>query len=296
MMAMRVPGTGNPTALNDLLNRRQELNPAVTGYMRDFTAKGWELRITANITYNWRFILNASHTDRIIANTYNRTIEFLGLQQGSDGLVVQGATEVGEVPDPSDPGSTIEGYAIDPSAYSPDGVIAEYLALESQLPATLTLDNTGISRSIFDMADAVNERKLRDEKRWGLRPYRVNLYTAYDFDEGFLDGWSAGFGYRWESANIMGENSNGEEIEGESMRYADLMLRYRIKQSFFGNGRWTFQININNLFDNRDILPSRLSIDDYDGWEIPGGRGGPPYARFDLPTPREIRFSATLDF
>ena len=291
-----ISGTGNPTALNDLLNRRQELNPAVTGYMRDFTAKGWELRITANITYNWRFILNASHTDRIIANTYNRTIEFLGLQQGSDGLVVQGATEVGEVPDPSDPGSTIEGYAIDPSAYSPDGVIAEYLALESQLPATLTLDNTGISRSIFDMADAVNERKLRDEKRWGLRPYRVNLYTAYDFDEGYLDGWSAGFGYRWESANIMGENSNGEEIEGESMRYADLMLRYRIKQSFFGNGRWTFQMNINNLFDNRDILPSRLSIDDYDGWEIPGGRGGPPYARFDLPTPREIRFSATLDF
>lgn len=211
-------------------------------------------------------------------------------------MVIQGATEIGEVPDPSDPGSTITGYQIDPSAYTTDGVIAEFLALESQLPETLTLDNTGISRSIFDMADTVNERKLRDEKRWGLRPYRVNLYTSYDFYEGFLDGWSAGFGYRWESEYVMGENSNGEEIEGDSKSYADFMLRYRLKSSFIGDGRWTFQMNINNLFDNRDIQPKRLSIDNYDGWEIPGGRGGPPYARFDLPTPREFRFTVTYDF
>lgn len=126
-----------------------------------------------------------------------------------------------------------------PSVFAPEGAIP----LEDS------------SHSILDMADAVNERKLRDEKRWGLRPCRVNVYTAYGFDEGFLVGWSAGFGYRRESANIMGEISNGEGIEGASLRYADL------------------------------ILPFRLSIDDYDGWQIPGGGGGPSYARFDLPMP-----------
>ena len=44
-----------------------------------------------------------------------------------------GATEAQEVEDPEDPGSFIQGYNINASAYTSDGVIAKYLALESEL-------------------------------------------------------------------------------------------------------------------------------------------------------------------
>jgi len=49
------------------------------------------------------------------------------------------------------------------------------------------------------------------------------------------------------------------------------------------------------LFDNTDIIPSRLAIDGDIEWQVPGGRG-PAYARFDLPTPRQYRFTVTRDF
>jgi hypothetical protein len=159
------------------------------------------------------------------------------------------------------------------------------------------MDTEGISRSIFDIADNINERREALEKRWGLRPYRFNVFSTYDFKEGFLKGWSFISGYRWSSANIIGEE-NGVEFEGEPIEVADLGLRYRTARGrgfFGGDGRWTFQLNVQNALNNRTIIPSRLAIDGNIDWQVPGGRG-PAYARFDLPTPRAYRFTVTYDF
>lgn len=289
-----IPNSGNEAALEDLLNRRAELRPEVNGYFRDNVSKGVELKMTANFTKNWRFTFNAAHTDRIVSNSYSQGVAFLGLREAGDGTVVQGAIETAEVPDPEDPDTQIQGYDIDPSAYTADGTISKYLALESQLPEIYSLNNIGVARSLYTMADNVNERREQLEKRWGLRPYRFNFFTAYDFDEGRLKGWTVGGGYRWTAPNIIGEE-NGVEFEGKAQTNADFMLRYRTKANFFGEGRWTFQMNINNLFDNRDIIPSRLAIDGDIITQVPGDRGI-PYARFDLPTPRAYRFTVTRDF
>ncbi len=289
-----IPGTGNPAALDSLLSRRAELRPEVNGYFRDNVSSGYELRVTANMTENWRLTLNAAHTDRIVSNSYGKGVAFTGLMEVGDGTVLQGATEAAEVEDPDDPGSTIQGYTIDPSAYAPDGVISKFLALEDPLPGNRTLDNTGISTQIFNMADNVNERREQLEKRWGLRPYRFNIFTAYDFNEGRMKGFTVGGGYRWTAANIIGEE-NGVEFEGKAQTNADFFIRYRTKANFLGEGNWTFQMNVNNVFDNKDIIPSRLAIDGNIDYQVPGGRGI-AYARFDLPTPRQYRFTITRDF
>jgi len=264
------------------------------GYFRDNNSNGIELKLTANMTENWRLTLNAAKTDRIVSNSFGKGVAFTGLMEAGDGLVVQGATEASEVDDPDDEGSTIQGYTIDRSAYTSDGVISKYLDLADQLPANRTLDNTGVSRLIFDMADNVNQRRETREKRWGLRPYRFNVFTAYDFTEGRMKGISVGGGYRWTAANIIGEE-DGVEFEGKAEANADFFIRYKTKANFLGEGNWTFQMNINNLFDNTDIIPVRLAIDGDVTTQVPGDRGI-PYARFDLPTPRQYRFTVTHDF
>ena len=287
-------GTGNRAALDSLLSRRQELRPEVNGYFRDNVSDGFELRMTANLTENWRVTLNAAKVDRIVSNSYSQGVAYLGLTEAGDGSVIQGATEADEVPDPDDEGSFIQGYTIDRSAYTSDGVVSKFLDLEGELPGNRTLDNTGISTQIFEMADNVNERREQLEKRWGLRPYRFNVFTAYDFKQGRLKGWSTGGGFRWTAPNIIGAE-DGVEFEGKAQVNTDFFIRYKTKAHFFGEGNWTFQMNVNNVFDNKDIIPSRLAIDGNLEYQVPGGRG-PAYARFDLPTPRQYRFTITRDF
>lgn len=283
-------------ALENLINDQPRLRPNVNGRFRDSDSSGFEFRLTTNITSNWRLQFNLGYTDRNYSNTFGASVAHLGLIENGDGTVIQGATESQEVPDPEDPDNTIQGYTIDPSAYTQEGIISDFLAYGAQLPAPYTMDNTGISQAIFDIADNVNDIREREEKRWGLRPYRINVFTAYDFKEGFLNGWSIGGGYRWNTPNIIGEE-NDEEFEGEAQQYADLFLRYRTKpmKSFLGEGRWTFQLNIQNLFDNTKIIPSRLAVDGNVDYQVPGGRG-PAYARFDLAEPRSYRFTVTYQY
>ena len=294
---------GNTTALNDILSRRSELRPEVNGRFRDNVASGIELSINANITDSWRLRVSATKVDRLASNTYGKGQAFLGLMRGEDGYLVQGVTESGEIPDPEDPEeSTIITYAIDPSAYSPDGAIAKYLAYENQLGEGQTFDTItdngtrSFAFSLWDMVDSGNSQIEQSEKRWGLRPYRFNFFTGYDFKRGFLRGWSTGGGVNWTSANIIGEE-DGVEFEGEARIRTDFYLRYRTTSGkfLFGDGRWTFQMNVLNVFDDRTIIPSRLAINGNLDYQVPGGRG-PAYARFDFPTPRSFRFTVTYDF
>ncbi len=292
---------GNTAALNDLLSRRSELRPEVNGRFQDNVGNGYELSITANLTDRWRLRLTAAKIHRLASNTYSKTIPFLGLIKGEDGLLVQGVSQRGEIPDPEDPEATIISYNIDPSAFTPDGVVAKLLAYEDQLGEGQTFDTItdngtrSFAFSLFEMVDEGNDQIEQSEKRWGLRPYRFRLNTGYDF-RGSLRGWSLGGGFRWDSANIIGEEE-GVEFEGEPKILTDFFIRYRMARGgkFFGDGRWSFQMNVYNIFDDRTIIPSRLAINGNLDYRIPGGRG-PAFARFDLPTPRAFRFGITYDF
>ncbi len=293
---------GNTALFEELANLRTEIRPEVIGRFQDIVSSGYELRITANLTSNWRLQLNAAKVDRSTSNSYSRTVPFLGLTRAEGNLVVQGVTEAGEIPDPGDPDSTITAYTIDRSAYTPDGAISQLLDYEDQLPDGETFDtirdggNRSVARNLFEVVDEHNRDIRVWEKRWGLRPYRFNVFTNYDFKEGLLRGWSVGGGYRYNAPNIIGEE-DGVEFEGGAQQSTDFLLRYSTKKikSFLGEGRWTYQLNINNVFNNRDTIPSRLALDGNITQMVPGDRGF-ALARFDLPTPREYRFTVTYDF
>jgi len=193
-------------------------------------------------------------------------------------------------------------YIIDPSAYEPGGTIAKWIELGAMRPNANPSDlesNTNgvtVAQEVFNLVDTLNNEKEQQEKRWGVRPHKISFFTAYDFKEGRLKGFTVGGGWRWRSANIIGSNSSGAEIRGEVITAADLMMAYGMKFKRLP-GRVRFQVNVSNLFDQTDIIPVRLSTSATasDGFVLPGNRGV-AYSRYDLVAPREIRFTTTYSF
>jgi outer membrane receptor for ferric coprogen and ferric-rhodotorulic acid len=144
-------------------------------------------------------------------------------------------------------------FVVDPSAFAAEGAVARWIELSRQNPAadlsTLTTTNgQTIAQEIFNLVDTLNANREDQQKRWGVRPHKISLFTAYDIKRGRLNGFTVGGGWRWRSANVIGSNSRGDEITGKVLTAADLMFGYTRK--FRGvPGRFRFQLNISNLFD-----------------------------------------------
>jgi hypothetical protein len=191
---------------------------------------------------------------------------------------------------------------VDPGAFTAGGTVAKWIELGNRHPdANLSTLATGtggvtVAQEVYDLIEALNDTKEQEEKRWGLRPHRVSFFTAYDFKEGRLKGFTVGGGWRWRSPNVIGSDSQGREITGEALAAADAMLAYAYKPGRLP-GRLRFQVNVSNLFNQTDIIPVRLATGALvpDGYEIPGGRGR-AYSRYDLVAPREYRFTTTYSF
>lgn len=285
-------GAGRPLSTSEWEPVRSQYTPNVSSGGSDFESSGYEARITANLTSNWRFIANYSYTDSQRTNLGRELVSWYGLKPAGDGVrLVQGVEQ------------DANGlFVVDPSAFESGGTVAKWIELGAMAPAanpsTLTTHSSGrtVAEEIYNLVDSLNNTKEQVEKRWGVRPHKVSLYTAYDFREGWMKGFTVGGGWRWRSANVIGEDSSGSEISGKVITAADLMLAYVTK--FKGlPGSFRFQLNVANLFDRTDIIPVRLSTSDTvpDGFILPGGRGV-AYSRYDLVRPREIRFTTTYSF
>ena len=263
--------------------------PPVTAASSDSQSKGYEARITANLTRNWRLVANYSYTDFIRKNVGAEVAQWYGLKMAEDRFV-QGVRQ-----------DATGRFVVDPGAFAPGMTVAKWLELGAlRTPAdvsTLTTANgNSIAQEIYNMVDTMNAERDDEEKRWGLRPHKVSLFTAYDFREGRLKGFTIGGGWRWRSANVIGADSKGNEITGEPIVANDLMLAYTRKFERLP-GRMRFQLNVSNVFDHTDILPVRLATGASvpDGYVVPGGRG-PAYGRYDLVAPREIRLTTTWTY
>jgi hypothetical protein len=164
-------------------------------------------------------------------------------------------------------------------------------------PSTLpTTNGQTVAQEILELVDSINGYKEQFEKRWGVRPHKVSLFTAYDFKQGQVKGFSVGGGWHWRSANVIGANSNGNEITGQVITAADLMMAYSRKFDRLP-GRVRFQVNVSNVFDRTEIIPVRLATSPAapNGFILPAGRGV-AYSRYDLVPPREIRFTTTWSY
>ena len=265
--------------------------PPANAIASDFTSEGYEARLTTNLTRNWRLVANYSYTDSGRMNLANEMVAWYGLKPAGGSQLVQGVRQ-----------DSSGRFVVDPAAFAAGGAVAKWIELGAMHPdANLSNLATGsagvtVAEEIFNLVDSLNDEKEQQEKRWGVRPHKVSLFTAYDFKEGFLKGFTIGGGWRWRSTNVIGSDSRGNEITGKVIAAGDLMMAYARK--FKGlPGRVRFQINISNLFDQTDIIPVRLStsVNARDGYVLPGGRGV-AYSRYDLVAPREIRFTTTYSF
>ncbi|MBL9188891.1 MAG: hypothetical protein JNK23_15520 [Opitutaceae bacterium] len=281
-------GPGRPISAAEWTATRAALTPTVNADQFDEDSKGYEFSAIANLSANWRFTMNYSYTDRIRSNI-----------SGTDAIPWYGYTFDGKLLKEGVTQNVNGTFTVNPSAFAPGGAVAQWIALGNRAPAanlaTLnTSANISIAEEIRNMISEINTDKQQNEQRWGLRPHRMSLFTAYDFTEGRLKGFSTGFGYRWQMANIIGRTASGSEIQGRAISAADLMLRYRhpIRRGKL-RGTLSYQINVANLLNQDGRLPQRFSaIPPYD---LPGGRGI-AYSRFDLMEPRSLRLTTTLNY
>ena len=282
-------GNGLPFATSQWQPIYSAYNPPATAASSDSASTGYEARVTANLTPNWRLVANYAYTDFIRKNVAAEIASWYGLKM-ANGRLVQGVRQ-----------DATGRFVVDPSAYESGKAVAKWLELAGlRAPAnasTLTT-STGatIAQEIFNLVDGMNADRDIEEKRWGLRPHKVSLFTAYDFRDGRLQGFTVGGGWRWRSANVIGSDSQGREITGAPIIANDLLIAYTRKFARLP-GRVRFQLNIANVLDHTDILPVRLAtgITVPDGYQLPGGRGR-AYSRYDLVSPRELRFTTTWSY
>ncbi len=265
------------------------LTPGANASSSEYDSKGWEARVTTNLTRNWRLVANYSYTDSGRKNSAAEIHAWYGLTEVG-GKLAQGVTQ-----------NASGLYTVNPSAYTPDGTVAKWIELAAKAPGAnlgvLTTSNgSSVAQEIFNLVDTYQGLREDQDKRWGLRPHKISLFTAYDFKEGTWKGFTIGGGWRWRSTNVIGSDSQGNEITGKPITATDMMMAYSRKFEHVP-GRFRFQINISNVLDKTDIIPVRLatSATAPDGWIVPGGRGV-AYSRYDLVAPREIRCTTTWSF
>lgn len=263
--------------------------PNINSSLYDTDSHGYEFSAVANPTPQWRFVANYSYTYRRASNTYYYdVVPWYGFKLDERGLITQGVRQAAD-----------GRFVVDPSAFSSDGVIARWLELASKDPGAsistlVTAGNRTVAQEIYNTIEGANEFKSLQEQRWGLRPHKVSLFTAYDFTRGRLKGFTVGGGVRWQSRNVIGANTGGSEMQGRELREADLMVRYHWRRpAGFLDGNLILQGNVTNLFNESGIIPKYLSSSP--DFVVPGGRGV-GYSRFDLIDPRAFRFTATYEF
>ena len=283
-------GAGRPYSATDWDPIREKYTPAASSVSSDFDSKGYEARLTANLTRSWRLVANYSYTDSGRVEMAPEAVAFYGFKRADPVLLAQPVSQ-----------DATGRYVIDTRAIESGGAIAKWIELGQKAPAadpsTLTTSNGAtVAEEIFNLVEAFNDEREQQIKRWGVRPHKISLFTAYDFRTGALEGFTLGGGWRWRSANVIGSNAKGEEVTGRVITATDLMLGYSRKFRHLP-GRFRFQLNVNNLLDQSDIIPSRIafSASAPDGYLLPGGRGI-AYTRYDLVQPREVRFTTTYSF
>jgi hypothetical protein len=255
-------------------------------------SSGYEARLTANLTRQWRLLLNYSYTDALRTRLGNEMVAWYGLKPAPGSVrLVQGVRQ-----------DAAGRYVIDPSAYAPGGTIARWIELGARTPAanpsvlTTGTGGTTVAQEIFDFTETLSDTKQENEKRWGVRPHKASVFTAYDFKAGWLKGLTIGGGGYWRSANVIGADSAGREITGKEISSLDAMLAYSTTLERL-RGRVRFQINVSNVLNRTAIIPGRIATGAGapDGWLLPGGRGL-AYSRYDLVAPRDVRFTTTFSF
>jgi hypothetical protein len=244
------PTTWDPYFSNEDTQRANVLS--------DLESTGTEITLTYNPTRNWRIRLSAAKTESVETNIGANWQEYVAERQPYWENFYDRAWDGGNVAEPGEP---TFGEEVETSVY------AEYIDLI-----------------------AVADGRASDR----LSKYRVNLTTSYNFKEGRLKGWTVGGSYRFRSKRSIGYpliDVNGTDVFdienpyfGKGEKNIDAFITYNTKLKFLGkNVRARFQLNIRNVFDDRELLPQRA----YTNGEI---------SQYRVQAPRTFILSTRFEF
>lgn len=211
-------------------------------YTFDSSAKGYELELIANPTEGWRIFLN--YSDGYVKRTN------IGLEarayvdkyrdfwvQGTNGRVlIDGSGGLAPVADDGD--ATVE-------------TVAEQLK--------------SIDEEIHDLYIVPDGERGRGQVKRSL-----NLVTNYTFQTGVAKGFSIGGGVNYRDGEVVAYNATTDSsgnivtdvIYGRKNTIYNLSAGYRNRATWLGrNIRWSVQLNVNNVLDEDQILPTRVVND-----------------------------------
>ena len=214
---------GNKTnwinAIWDAVDPRRRVDPA-WGDVRAQNTKGWEFQAVANPTKNFRLMANASRNRSLLEEQGQFTFKYLAANYPD--WLARAATPV----------------------VSPDG------------------------RTVGDLVARIQAQASDDAQLIGIRQTRVyewqaNLVGRYQFErDTWLKGFAVGSAYRWRDAPVIGYARRGAMLDLTRPYYSqgsdnlDAWLEYaRAFTLRERKVRWTAQLRVQNVFDDRTMLP-----------------------------------------
>lgn len=233
-------GSGAPIGSIDEL-RTIYLSDA-DAYLSDTESRGFEFEVIANPTRNWSirggYANTRSTRTNILAEGEPWWAERRALWDQLDAFYI---TRTGR-----------------PSIYN-------QLLVDQNNAVTQRTVQERIGESAAELADT----RAVEGHGFGNRRHKVTLWTRYAFSQALLRGAAIGGGYIYQSGNLSGYHvPTGREFYGSARSTFDLFMQYRTK-SFFGLGRdrmgVTYQLNVNNLFDNDTVLSTKMIVDSQNG-------------------------------
>lgn len=221
--------------------------PSGYGGTSDKTSKGVEVEIAANITPNWRIMVNASRTNASDTNILNAASggNIVKYYQAIKPVAQDGYT-------PSDATATYNYWQKKGFAHiAPFGDNSrEYLGY---------IWTDGFERSYLQ-ALAAEGRDVGE-----LRQYHANLITSYDFRRGKLKGFGVGGAVRWQDKPLLGFKKTfldapvlnwvddlSSPIYGDSEFKYDAWVSY--KRHLTKKIDMSVQLNVRNLFTGKKLI------------------------------------------
>ncbi|MBI4624757.1 MAG: TonB-dependent receptor, partial [Verrucomicrobia bacterium] len=252
------------------------------GYLSDNVSNGYEFEFIANPTRNWTIRFGYAHSDRKRTNVLTEGEGWwagrLALWKNLDTLYI---ARTGR-----------------PSVFN-----------QPTVNLTGQTGNLTVAQRIATSAEELAAVRAVEEKGYGNRPDKFNFWTRYAFSTGPLKRLSAGGGMRYQEKNIAGYDvPTNTVLYGKDTLLVDLMLQYKAKGVFKilpDKVGITYQLNVYNLLDNRDVIISSLRLRPSESTSVSGGATGglatagqnEPYIRRGWrQVPRTAAFTLRLDF
>jgi outer membrane receptor protein involved in Fe transport len=220
----------------------------------DNISKGWEYELTAQPTKNWNITMNYSKTQATKTNIDPITKKFmadnLAFYQGPGGqLRLWGASQTAGYGTATNTAVAPEVYPYTPGQSNGSTVGPQWIA--------------GVYNPYLVTALAQGQSTPE------VAPWRFNLVTSYNFDQGPVKGFFTGGGYRMEAGRILGYGLDkttyvvdvNQVLTGPTDHHYDLWIGYNKKFTYNRKINWRIQLNLRDVGEASHLVAARYQPD-----------------------------------